>query len=271
MKPSVKIKTAEYVDSAELRTVWKEAFGDSDAYLDFFFAFRFCPENTLVLLENGKIVSQLFLLPCFLRGKDDIVPCYYLFAAATLKSARGKGYMGALLKAAESLSAERNVNAIVLLPGEPSLYDYYKRFGYSPCFKRKFFSGSRIELSGLAESAETVGAMQALPGILSSRQGVIWNSDALHYALSEHEHYRGHFAASNQAFVTFEDESQLLLYKSGHFGEAVSLLLRNSDKSDFSLVLPPDAPIGTPVNGGMVRFIKEEIQISDAFLCFAME
>ena len=124
--PSAKIelRTALPQDEPALRENWRECFGDEDAYLDFFFSRRFVPEDTPVVESDGKVVSQLFLLPAALCAGAQRFPAYYLFAAATHPAYRGRGLMRTLLGEAERLSRIRGQFAVVLLPGEESLYRY---------------------------------------------------------------------------------------------------------------------------------------------------
>ena len=113
-------------------SLWQEAFGDSAEYINFFLdTHESC--TCLTHEENGKLCSALFLIEGSLCGKS----AYYLFAAATLKSQRGKGCMAKLLEKAENYAKQNGRAYIVLVPAENSLFDYYSRFGYNTCFYAK--------------------------------------------------------------------------------------------------------------------------------------
>lgn len=112
--------------------LWHEAFGDSREYIKFFLdSHEAC--TCLSYEENGKLCSMLFLIDGTLCGKS----AYYLFAAATFKSERGKGCMAKLLEKAKNYAVQNGRAYIVLVPAEPSLFDYYLRFGYKTCFYAK--------------------------------------------------------------------------------------------------------------------------------------
>ena len=112
--------------------LWHEAFGDGAEYINFFLdTHGAC--TCLSHEENGRLCSMLFLIDGELCGKS----AYYLFAAATFKSERGKGCMARLLEKAKNYAVQNGRAYIVLVPAEPSLFDYYSRFGYKTCFYAK--------------------------------------------------------------------------------------------------------------------------------------
>ena len=77
----------------DLRTLWKEAFGDEDAFLDIFYTHGFQFDRCRCITENGKVVAALYWFDCILSGR----PVAYLYAVATDKHHRGKGLCRTLL------------------------------------------------------------------------------------------------------------------------------------------------------------------------------
>lgn len=124
--------------------VWNEAFGDEREYIEFFL--DRCPEKAAIgCVENGLLVSVLFLLD----GSIEDFGCKYLYAACTLKSCRGRGIMKELIDFAKAYYAHKDVDFIFLVPGEESLYGYYKKLGFVEKFMR---AGYRIRGKKDAES-----------------------------------------------------------------------------------------------------------------------
>lgn len=275
MMPSArfKVRTAVQNDVPYLRLNWSVSFGDTDEYLDFFFSRRFIPDNTLVALAGEKVVSQLFLLPATLRTQEDEMPVDYLFAAATHPDYRGQGVMSLLLDEARTICRQRGIDAIVLLPGNETLYGYYEKHGYETAFSRRRWNATREELSHLAAPIEkNADAVSVLQTILSRRNGLCWDGEALAYALAEHDAFRGKYASSDHAFVSVSDDEAFCLSDAENFGECAALLLGLSDLPSFSLILPADIPFGTPEDGGMLcRLSDKPIHLRDAFISFAME
>lgn len=113
-------------------SLWREAFGDSEEYINFFLdTHKGC--TFVPLVENGVLVSALYLID----GALDDVDGFYLFAAATFKAHRSNGYMARLLELAEEKAREKGKSFIALIPAEKSLFDYYSRFGYKTAFYAK--------------------------------------------------------------------------------------------------------------------------------------
>lgn len=115
--------------SEQAVSLWHEAFGDNEEYIRFFHdEHRSC--YCLMLSEGNELVSALYLIDGELCSRKG----YYLFAAATFKKFRGRGYMAQLLKKAEAFAKQSGRSFIALVPAEPSLFDYYSRFGYKASF-----------------------------------------------------------------------------------------------------------------------------------------
>jgi len=128
------ISTTTPLDYKELKAIWLEAFDevgvnnmDAEYYADTFLLHH---DNFsgLTYRENGRIVSMLFLIPCFWDGAAG----YYVYACTTQSQFREKGYMKALLDAAFEKAQNENAFGLVLIPGNPSLCDYYGKNGFQP-------------------------------------------------------------------------------------------------------------------------------------------
>ncbi len=122
------IKTATKSDYTQIRNVWDKSFLDEKTFSDWFFENIYLPENTLVYLENEKIVSCVQRIPLKLKNSQSIT---YIYGACTLPSYRGNSYMSKLLDFSEELDKQNNICASLLIPQEESLFNYYKRFGYN--------------------------------------------------------------------------------------------------------------------------------------------
>jgi predicted N-acetyltransferase YhbS len=121
-------------DTAALTAVWQHAFPEDTAEeIADFLAKVTLAEECLVAVEDGAVVSMVFLLPAMLQGETPL-PLQYIYAAATLPSHRGRGIFGALLKQALVVARQRGQVASFLRPAQPSLCHYYAAFGYEPFF-----------------------------------------------------------------------------------------------------------------------------------------
>lgn len=117
----------------DLKILWETVFGDTRAVTDAFFANAFFPDGCFYESADGRAVSALYLLPVTLESKKG----FYLYAAATLPDHRGNGIMGRLIN--EALTYAKSVaDFVYLCPAEQSLYDYYRRFGFSQTLYARF-------------------------------------------------------------------------------------------------------------------------------------
>ena len=73
-------------DLPALRALWRECFGDPEAYIDFYFQNRFRCDQTLVWREGGAPVAMLSLLPVSVICGGTACPARYIYAVATGKS-----------------------------------------------------------------------------------------------------------------------------------------------------------------------------------------
>ena len=77
----------------QLRILWKEAFGDSDVFLDAFFEYGFSPRRCRCMTEAGEVVTALHWFEASYDGQRFA----YLYAVATAAACRGRGLFSALL------------------------------------------------------------------------------------------------------------------------------------------------------------------------------
>lgn len=110
-----------------LKELHRVAFGDSDAYIDFFFSRRFHPELCVAAFEGKDAVSAVYarLLSFTLFSRPVTLP--FLTGVATMPHRRGQGLASKLvLEMHERLKAAGY--PLVLL--HPFNHDFYRRLGY---------------------------------------------------------------------------------------------------------------------------------------------
>ena len=143
------------------KRLYLEAFpGEEQAFADALFALGF-PRYLEGLGERGALYSMLFALPYPIMTAQGPIEARYLYAVATDKEQRGKGYAKQLL---QQVAAEGT--PVFLRPMSPSLFDFYKAAGFTP------FSPYR-EISGAAQG-DTEGITQLSPeAYLTARDGFL--------------------------------------------------------------------------------------------------
>ena len=113
----------------ELRNLWKEAFGDSDAYLDLFFETGYSPTRCRCVTEEGQVAAVLYWLDVFCDGQK----MAYIYAVATGKAYRGRGLCRMLMEDTHNVLCGRGYYGAMLSPGDAGLARMYGTMGYSHC------------------------------------------------------------------------------------------------------------------------------------------
>jgi len=120
------IKLPEQADIHQLRQLWKEAFGDTDAFLDSFFGTAFALERCRCIVENGQVAAALYWFSCECDGQ----PSAYIYAVATGKQFRGQGLCRKLMADTHTHLKNMGYAGALLVPGDLGLREMYRAMGY---------------------------------------------------------------------------------------------------------------------------------------------
>ena len=123
------IKKPSSSDIKALKLLWKEAFCDTDEFIDLFFSLAFSTEHSLCAYNNDSVAAALYWFDAHLNG-DRVA---YIYGVATKKENRGQGFSTALLKRTHDLLKDSGYNAAILVPADEGLFNFYGRFGYEKC------------------------------------------------------------------------------------------------------------------------------------------
>ncbi len=129
------IKSPLHTDIPHLRRLWQEAFGDTEEFLDLFFAQGFSPKRCLYIEEEGNAAAVLYWFDCEWNGKK----IAYIYAVATAKAHRGKGLCHKLMDHTHKHLKDAGYAGAILVPGSPSLFKFYESMGYkTSCYVQEF-------------------------------------------------------------------------------------------------------------------------------------
>lgn len=109
-----------------LRSLWAEAFGDGQEFLDKFFSVAYSENRCRALTVGGTVKAALYWFDAEFQGKK----IAYLYAIATAKTEQGKGYCSALMRSTHAFLKERGYCAAMLCPASEKLFEFYRRLGY---------------------------------------------------------------------------------------------------------------------------------------------
>lgn len=237
-------------DYPGLISLWQEAFGDGEEAIGMFLDSCYNPENTVVAEENGRIVSMLFLLEGKMKIENKLYPSYYLYAAATAKSERGKGLMAELLAFAENIARNRKTDFICLKPAEKSLYDYYGKFGFKSVFSTKTVNVDYVEKNSLnVLSASECDRFARRNKFLGGCDAFIWDDASIEYAIKQHLYYGGKVFDTCKGYTLYAVDDRKLFVKEICFtnddiDKVLFHLSEITDSDEIVIELPTDSDYG---------------------------
>jgi len=112
-----------------LRSLWKEAFGDTDEFLDIFFKTAFHPNRCRCISDNETVVAALYWFNCTFEDK----PIAYVYAVATANAYRGQGLCRKLMENTHRHLSALGYIGVLLVPGNNELFEMYTKMGYTSC------------------------------------------------------------------------------------------------------------------------------------------
>ncbi len=120
----------------QLRSLWQQAFGDTEEFLDLFFSVAFSPRRCCWLEADGQITAALYWFDCEYAGQT----LAYLYAVATHPDHRGRGLCRQLMADAHAQLAALGYAGALLVPQSEALRQMYRRLGYRDCTAVSQFS-----------------------------------------------------------------------------------------------------------------------------------
>ena len=206
------IKAPEKKDIPALRQLWKDAFGDTDAFLDKFFSFGFSADRCKVLFVDGVAAAVLYWFDCLWNGEK----VAYLYAVATDKAYQNQGLCRELMTDTHRHLKNLGYKGAALVPGNQGLFSLYQKFGYR-CFcpmETKKVSCKNANLSLRTIDASTYSALRKdyLPENAILQEGV-----TLTFLSTFAKFYKG----ENCLFSAYQEDNTLHICE--YFGKEENL------------------------------------------------
>jgi len=142
----------------QLRQLWKEAFGDTDAFLDIFFSTAFDPRRCRCITEDGQMLAALYWFDVTCQGQRFA----YVYAVATAKAARGRGLCRKLMDDTAEHLHTQGYQGILLVPQDEGLRVMYGKMGYLPA--------TSLSESICAAGEETLSITEISPQVYAARR-----------------------------------------------------------------------------------------------------
>lgn len=207
---------------------------------------RLYPQNYYYKLVDNKIVSQMFVID----GNYESFNTGYIYAAATNKDYRGKGYMSALIK-----ETKDEFDILSLKPANDSLYDFYKKIGFKTILFANNISGSEIDLTETTELVriEDVDQFKMVRLSLQPQNSIRLNNTACELAMDLYSAVCDELQNPNYFALYYIEDGRLiiseLLSKSEGIYDFIGSICRFENVKKYEVRIP-----GFDKKDGMIFF-----------------
>lgn len=169
-----------------LKSLWKDAFGDTDAFLDMFERTAFSPDRARCAFENDQPVAVLYWFDC-LYGGDKIA---YLYAVTTDKNYRGRGICRTLIEDTHKHLKSLGYVGSILVPFGEDMFSFYEKLGYTTCCRVREFcceaSENSIDIKKIDEEEYATLRRKFIP-----KNGVLQENENITFLREQAEFYSG--------------------------------------------------------------------------------
>lgn len=244
------IRFSTFDDIPAMTALWQEAFGDDESFISAFLRSFYTPQNAPIAVIDGEIAAMLFLLDGEMSIDGKRYPAYYLYAACTKKSHRGKGLMTELLDFSARTATDRGQAFICLKPGEKELFDFYEKRGYLPAFGRKVFTVHRSELvksSVIAHNNSAFDLFELREAAFGSCDRFIWDKSSVNKAVKLSTCGDDRLFQNRKGYSLYSINDRVCTVKEFAFScdftaEFASYIFNNTDCESINFSLPCSAP-----------------------------
>ncbi len=119
----IRLSDKSAAETEEMKLLWKECFGDSDSFIDFYFS-KGCANNKIVIMREDNILTgMLHLNPYVFTGVNhEQIRTYYVVGVAVREGYRNQGRMKRLFDYAGSVLNSERIKFVYLWPANPDIY-----------------------------------------------------------------------------------------------------------------------------------------------------
>lgn len=149
----MEIRYAKEEEIESIKEIWSYCFNDSESFMKYYFSDKYKSENTVVALDEGKIISSLQLNQYKLLLNNKVYNTSYVVGVSTLPEGRGTGYMSKVIKFTLNELYKRGQLVSILMPID---YRLYRRFGYEHCYDQIEYTINTDDLKNFKSSGKMI-------------------------------------------------------------------------------------------------------------------
>lgn len=139
------------IDVGALKSLWQQAFGDTEEFMDGFFRIGFRPERCRFIAREGRLAAALYWFDC--RWEDKKVA--YIYGVATDKAFRGQGLCRQLMADTHKYLQALGYAGAALVPAEAGLAQMYVKMGYRgfcPMESKRILPGTAVTVEEISSA-----------------------------------------------------------------------------------------------------------------------
>lgn len=268
----ITLKKAAEKDSESLIKIWHICFKDDVSIIQDFLSRGF---NSFVAEIDGKAVAALHLINTQMAYNGNTIDGVYLYAAATLPEYRGRGIMGGLIDYANQEAKREGASFCALMPADPSLFNYYRKFGYFDFFKSVNITKSALQLDEICKNVinNTKDLFDNITdlrfNIYNKNNGnILCSTEHIGYAVKMYKHYGGCLITASGGYMICSrvDETQVQIIECActhkSLPQLISKLRKTLDAQSYVFRLPANTQFfggdGDIYYSGMLKPLRDE-------------
>ncbi|EQF62929.1 acetyltransferase domain protein, partial [Clostridioides difficile CD196] len=149
----MEIRYAKEEEIESIKDIWSYCFNDTESFMKYYFNDKYKSENTVVALDEGKIISSLQLNQYKLLLNSKVYNTSYVVGVSTLPEGRGAGYMNKVMKFTLNELYKKGQLVSILMPID---YRLYRRFGYEHCYDQIEYTINTDDLKNFKSSGKMI-------------------------------------------------------------------------------------------------------------------
>ncbi|ENY8710884.1 GNAT family N-acetyltransferase [Clostridioides difficile] len=149
----MEIRYAKEEEIESIKEIWSYCFNDTESFMKYYFNDKYKSENTVVALDEGKIISSLQLNQYKLLLNSKVYNTSYVVGVSTLPEGRGTGYMNKVMKFTLNELYKKGQLVSILMPID---YRLYRRFGYEHCYDQIEYTINTDDLKNFKSSGKMI-------------------------------------------------------------------------------------------------------------------
>ena len=135
----IEIRPSRPEDLPGQKALWNAVFQEDPRCTDWFYESSYCPEDMILLLEDGKLATMMAVLPQTIRMPGGgTASTWYFFSLCTWPEFRGRGISRHMILYVSQMLKDRGADCAIGVPREASLFQHYRTMGRLPTFYTRF-------------------------------------------------------------------------------------------------------------------------------------